>query len=90
MIPEAAVTPESLEPTRLLEPRTARLQEAFVPRIYCLVLKVLTSSMVVAVFRGSLQHEFDEVADDTPSTVDSTRPSSTVLPNPPLRLSSAA
>jgi hypothetical protein len=73
------------EPTRGLEPRAARLQEAFVPCIYCLV-KVLTSSMAVAAFRGSLRHEFDDTADDRLSTVDGTEPPKP-LPDPPLSIS---
>jgi hypothetical protein len=63
-----------LEPTRGLEPRTARLQEAFVPCIYCLVLKILNSTMPIDALRGSQRHEFDDTADDRPSTVDRINP----------------
>src|SRR6266568_9236620 len=38
------------EPTRGLEPRTARLQEAFTPRLCRLTLKILNSSMAVTAF----------------------------------------
>ena len=62
-----------VEPTRGLEPRTARLQEALIPCIARLALKTRNSGMAVDALRGSRRHEFDDTAVDTPSTVDSRR-----------------
>src|SRR6266566_5262789 len=59
------------EPTRGLEPRTARLQEAFIACMARLALKVLNSAMTVDALRGSRRHEFDDTADDRLSAVDS-------------------
>ena len=56
------------EPTRGLEPRTARLQEVFTPRLCCLVLKILRLPLPIAVLRGWQRLDFMD------KTMDSGRP----------------